>query len=71
MLIPIEFNTSTTNGSSWLVSDFPDAQAREYSSDIIITIKFSNNFQLTNPTKATQKTILEFLHTAKVTPLQG
>lgn len=70
MLIPIEFNTSTTNGSSWLQSYFPDAQAREYSSNTSSPL-YNNNFQLTNSTKATQKTILEFLHKAKVTPLQG
>ena len=70
MLVPIEFNTSTTNGSSWLQSYFPDAQAREYSSDTTSPL-YSNNFQLTNSTKATQKTILEFLSTAKVVPTEG
>jgi hypothetical protein len=69
-LIPIEFNTSTTNGSSWLQSFYPDAQAREYSTNTSSPL-YNNNFQLTNPTKATQKTILEYLHKAKVTPLQG
>jgi hypothetical protein len=70
MLVPIEFNTSTTNGSSWLQSYFPDAQAREYSSDTSSPL-YSNNFQLTNSTKATQKTLLEFLSTAKVVPSEG
>jgi hypothetical protein len=60
MLIPIEFNVSTTNNSSWLNQYYPDAQAREYSSSTSSPLS-GNTFTLTNSTKATQKTILEFL----------
>lgn len=70
MLVPIEFNVSTTSGSSWLTSYYPDAQAREYSTDTSSPLS-GNTFLLTNSTKETQRQILEFLHTAKVTPSQG
>jgi hypothetical protein len=70
MLIPIEFNVSTADNSSWLSEFFPNAQAREYTSATSSPLS-SNTFSLTNSTKSTQKTILEFLSNAKVTPSEG
>lgn len=70
VLLPIAFNVSTTNGSSWLTSYYPDAQAREYTTDTSSPLS-GNTFLLTNSTKETQRQILEFLHTAKVVPSQG
>ena len=70
MLLPIAFNVSTTSGSSWLTSYYPDAQAREYSTDSTSPL-YNNTFQLTNSTKETQRQILEYLHGAKVTPSEG